>query len=251
VAVIARVRPAGLDHHGGVGVTELVGHRRRRANGPAVVMTLGSRSRLGDRSHQQGRTEKGEDCLSYRKSPIETPCCEEGCPAWRRLDPYITLLLPDYYVANHHETASKFVGQKIFRLNIHQLNRQLDGLPLAYPVQCRRRSACRPRETHEEAGICNYTDLLTGVGADQIAAQERERARRSLCADRPDGRRQAGVLAEVRQFAGAATAAGCPGGSAAGRRNRSTSGRPDRATGRRGSAGGAGSAVNRVVRFLL
>ena len=46
---------------------------------------------------------------------------------------YITMLFPDYYVAKHHETASKFVGQKNFRLNIHQFNRQLDGLP--WPIR--------------------------------------------------------------------------------------------------------------------
>jgi hypothetical protein len=123
VAVIAR-RPTRFDDRSGrVGVTELVGHRRRRPDGPAVVMTLGGGSGLGYRSHKQGRTEKGEDCLSHRKSPIETLCSEEGCPACRRLDLHIAMLRPDYYVGKHHETASKFVGQKIFRLNIQQANR--------------------------------------------------------------------------------------------------------------------------------
>jgi hypothetical protein len=42
----------------------------------------------------------------------------------------------DYYAAAHHEAASKFVGQKIFRLNIQQtIAVRLYGLPLTDPVQ--------------------------------------------------------------------------------------------------------------------
>ena len=47
------------------------------------------------------------------------------------------------------------------------------------------------------------------MGPNEIAAQERDRTRRSLRAHRPDRGRQAGLFDEVRQFAGAAvTAAG-------------------------------------------
>jgi len=64
-------------------------------------------------------------------------------------------------------------------------------------------------QTDEEARSCNSPDRIAGLGANQIAAQERDGARRSLCADWPDRRRQAGLFDEVREFAGpAATASG-------------------------------------------
>jgi hypothetical protein len=36
------------------------------------------------------------------------------------LSPHITMANADYYGATHHETASQFLGQKFFRLNIQQ-----------------------------------------------------------------------------------------------------------------------------------
>jgi hypothetical protein len=63
------------------------------------------------------------------------------------------------------------------------------------------------REPDEEACICNSPDLIAGVGAKQIAAQERDGACRSLCAHRPDRGRQAGLFDEVRKFAGPAVTA--------------------------------------------
>jgi hypothetical protein len=56
--------------------------------------------------------------------------------AARRLVSHITMSHADYYDAANHETASKFVGQKIFRLNIQQtIAVRLYGLPLTDPVQ--------------------------------------------------------------------------------------------------------------------
>jgi hypothetical protein len=55
--------------------------------------------------------------------------------AGRRFVSHITIARADYYAAVHHEAASKFVGQKIFRLNIRQAAERLGGLPFADPVQ--------------------------------------------------------------------------------------------------------------------
>jgi hypothetical protein len=64
------------------------------------------------------------------------------------------------------------------------------------------------RGTDEEAGFRNSPDLVTCVGPNEIAAQKRDRARRSLRAHWPDRGRQIGLFDEVRQFAGAAVTAG-------------------------------------------
>ena len=63
------------------------------------------------------------------------------------------------------------------------------------------------REPDEETCICNSPDRIAGLGANQIAAQERDGACRSLCAHWPDRRRQAGLFDEVRKFAGPAATA--------------------------------------------
>ena len=73
------------------------------------------------------------------------------------------------------------------------------GLLLADPVQWAERRMAR--ELDEEACICNSADRIAGMGANQIAAQERDGACRSLRAHRPDRRRQAGLFDEVRAFA--------------------------------------------------
>jgi hypothetical protein len=116
----------------------------------------------------------------------------------------------------NHETASKFVDQKVLRLIIQQPNR-LDGslleannsggLPLDDPLQWKPNGACLARETDEEACICDSLDRIAGVGANEIVTQGRDRPCRQLRPDRPHGRRQAGVFDEVREFAGAAATA--------------------------------------------
>jgi hypothetical protein len=122
----------------------------------------------------------------------------------------------DYYVSAHHETASQFVGQKNSRPNIQHSYRRDDlwlesdnfgGLPLADPVQWRPNGACLARQTDEEACIGHSLDGVACVGANEIVTQGRDRPCRQLRPDRPDRRRQAGVFDEVREFAGAATAA--------------------------------------------
>ena len=56
--------------------------------------------------------------------------------ARQRLVSHITIAHADSYDAANHETASKIVGQKSFRLNIQQtIAKALYGLLLAYPVQ--------------------------------------------------------------------------------------------------------------------
>jgi hypothetical protein len=66
--------------------------------------------------------------------------------ARQRLVFHITIPQADYYDAGHHETASKFVGQKMFRLNIQQsVAERLYGLPLADPVQWAERRMFRER----------------------------------------------------------------------------------------------------------
>ena len=63
------------------------------------------------------------------------------------------------------------------------------------------------RETDEEAGFCNSPDLVTCMGANQIVAQRRDRARRSVRAHWPDRGRQTGLFDEVRPFADPAATA--------------------------------------------
>ena len=63
------------------------------------------------------------------------------------------------------------------------------------------------READEEACFFDPAGIFAWLGADEIAAQERDRPRRPLRADWPDRRWQTCLLDEVRQFAGAATAA--------------------------------------------
>src|SRR6266481_3682716 len=106
----------------------------------------------------------------------------------------------------------------------------LYGLLLADPVQWAERRMAR--EPDEEACICNSADRIAGLGANQIAAQERDGACRSLCAHWPDRGRQAGLFDEVRKFAGPAATA--------------SAGRNQCATG-----AGAGSATKRVFRSVL
>jgi len=66
--------------------------------------------------------------------------------ARQRLVSHITIPQADYYDAAHHETASKFIGQKMFRLNIQQsVAERLYGLPLADPVQWAERRLFRER----------------------------------------------------------------------------------------------------------
>ena len=67
-------------------------------------------------------------------------------------------------------------------------------------------SATPHREADEEARSCDSPDLVACVGANQAGAEERDRARRQLCADRPHRRWPAGLFDEVREFAGAGAA---------------------------------------------
>jgi hypothetical protein len=115
----------------------------------------------------------------------------------------------DYYGAAHHETASKFLDQDVFRLNIRQAAGAA-AMDFPWPIRfngAEQRMFCE--RTDEEACVCNSPDSLAGMGTNEIAAQGRDRARRSLCADWPDRGWQAGLFDEVRKFAGAvATTAG-------------------------------------------
>src|SRR5260370_5402943 len=81
----------------------------------------------------------------------------------------------------------------------------LYGLLLADPVQWAERRM--PREPDEEACICHSADRIAVLGANQIAAQERDGACRSLCAHWPDRRRPAGLFDDMREFAGPAAIA--------------------------------------------
>ena len=76
----------------------------------------------------------------------------------------------------------------------------LYGLLLGDPVQWAEPRIARKPD--EEACICNSPDLIAGMGTNQIAAQERDGARRSLCADWPHCGRQTGLFDEMREFAG-------------------------------------------------
>jgi hypothetical protein len=124
--------------------------------------------------------------------------------------------------------------KKVLRLNIQQAplaesrltGQQLHGLPLADPVQLQ-----HARDVDEEACICSSPDLIACPGANQIVIQERDGARRQLCADWPDRRRQTGLFDEVREFAGTAAAGSNQGGAPA--------------------APGAGSATQRDFRLVL
>jgi len=132
--------------------------------------------------------------------------------ARQRLGLHIAIGDADFHDPAHHETASKFLGQRFFGLNIRQANRldrllfgdNLDGLRSADPVQCGLNGVHLARETDEEAGFRNSPDLVTCMGPNEIAAQKRDRTRRSLRAHWPDGGRQTGLFDEVRQFADAA-----------------------------------------------
>src|SRR5258708_8547864 len=131
----------------------------------------------------------------------------------------------DYYGPDHHEAASKFIGQRNLGLIIRQVdwrNRgakpdKLDGLPLTDPAEWEPNGAPLARETDEEACTCHSPDriacdLFSCLGTNDSVThdrQEHDRACRQLRTDRPDGGRQAGLLDEVLQSAGtAATAAG-------------------------------------------
>jgi hypothetical protein len=110
---------------------------------------------------------------------------------------------------------ANFLVKNFSGLNIRQANRldrfrfsdNLDGLRSADPVQCGLNGVHLARETDEEAGFRNSPDLVTCMGPNEIAAQKRDRARRSLRAHWPDRGRQTGLFDEVRQFAGAAVTA--------------------------------------------
>src|SRR5260370_40301922 len=118
----------------------------------------------------------------------------------------------DYYVSANHETASKFVGQRIFAANysagkwagllLHEANNG-GGLLLDDPVQWGPNGTCLARETDEEACICHSLDRIACVGANEIVTQGRDRPCRQLRTDRPDGRTQAGVFNEMRELPGA------------------------------------------------
>jgi hypothetical protein len=121
----------------------------------------------------------------------------------------------DYYDPANHETASKFVGQKSFAAK-YSAGRRWPGAGLPpnnfmdflWPIRFNGSGPAHLRDVDEKACICNSPDLIAGLGANQVVAQGRDRARRQLCADRPDRRRQTGLFDEVREFAGtAATAA--------------------------------------------
>jgi len=137
-----------------------------------VALVLRGRGELHRRSSEQGRTENCQNCLSHRILPVERALRFAG----RRLISQITISDADYYAAAHHETASKFVGQNVFGLNIQQtMAKRLDGLPLADPVQwVERRSSAK--EADEEARICNPLDLVASVGANQTVTQGRDRS---------------------------------------------------------------------------
>jgi hypothetical protein len=104
-----------------IGVTDLLANLRGRTHGAVSPVILGSRSGLSRRSDDQRRTQNSQNCLSHCRSPKfyalgrETWASRESAHAKD-----ITMLRVNYYRACHHEAASKFNGQKIFRLKIQQ-----------------------------------------------------------------------------------------------------------------------------------
>src|SRR5882757_8904445 len=100
-----------------------------------------------------------------------------------------------------------------------------------WPIRFNGSGPAHARDVDEEACICSSPDLIACPGANQIVTQERDCARRQLCADRPDRRRQTGLFDEVREFAGTAAAGSNQGGARA--------------------APGAGSATQRDFRLVL
>jgi hypothetical protein len=54
----------------------------------------------------------------------------------RQRVPYLTMVRADYYGPANHEAASKFLDQKLFRLNIQQrLSSSCNRLALTDPVR--------------------------------------------------------------------------------------------------------------------
>ena len=72
-------------------------------------------------------------------------------------------------------------------------------------------TALTHREADEEARPCHSPDFVACMGTNQTGAEERDRARRQLCAHRPHRRWQAGLFDEVRKFAGAGCTAATAG----------------------------------------
>lgn len=125
------------------------------------------------------------------------------------------MAIADYYAAADHEAASKFLGQDRLTAKYSAGTRiggwcpepttavdffwliRFNGLAGASPA----------REVDEEACVFYYPGLVARLGANEIVAQKRDRAGRSVCADRAHGRRKTGLFDEVRDLAGAATAA--------------------------------------------
>src|SRR6266404_7194893 len=69
VLVTRPIGPGGGGGPIGVGVTEILSHRRRRTQCLLALIMLRSRGDLDGRRSEQGRAENCQDCLSHRKSP--------------------------------------------------------------------------------------------------------------------------------------------------------------------------------------
>jgi hypothetical protein len=173
------------------------------------------RGELDCRRSQQGRTENCQNCPSHRESPFFRALgCEANWPlVCQRLVGLDGDGHGDSYDPAHHEAASKFIGQRFFGPNIRQANGLNGFREVEYALWTSfGRSGSMGRTTHgertdEEACSCHSPDRIAGMGANQIAAQERDGACRSLCAHWPDRGRQTGLFDEVRKFAGPAATA--------------------------------------------
>jgi hypothetical protein len=162
----------------------------------------------------------------------------------------ITIGDANVYISAIHETGSKFVGQKIFRLNIrhdqadysraHQRLETNNIMDFFSPIRFNRRRTAWLSERNwlgerndEKAFDGASLGLVARLGANEIGTQKRDRPSRQLRADRPDGGWKTGLFDEVRELAGTAAAPGATG------RNRA------------GTRAGAGSAAQRNFRSVL
>jgi hypothetical protein len=201
----------------GVGVAVGLRGLHRRAVRFTHMMTLGSGGCLNRRGRNQSRAENCEDRLSHLNSPIFALVVARRCLARRRyLD--IWIKRNDCYASAHHEAASKFLGQKFFRLKNQQPPRRPpDRLGILEPFN--EEGASVARQGDQETDICNrFAGIagcpagIAGFGADQADAEERNCENRQMRPVRPPCKRHPGLSRQLRQCAGAAdTSAAGPG----------------------------------------
>src|SRR5260221_3170966 len=114
VGLWSRSRPGRV----GIAVAGLVVRRNRAVC--LAMMALGCRGELHRRRDNQGRAENGEHGLAHYSSPFRAFRWRGNGASRVSAAPYLTMARADYYAAANHEAASKFLGQKLFRLNIQQ-----------------------------------------------------------------------------------------------------------------------------------